>query len=176
MSITQTAAVLFASNAHAGQVRKYTGEPYITHPLEVATIAATYGVGSTWEMVALLHDTIEDTNTTFEDIHQKFGRDVAAGVWWLTDWTYPAVAKPNRRIRKALDLARLAQAPGHAQTVKVCDLISNTRTIAHHDPKFAKTYLREKSDLLDAMTAADQRAVCIARDQIAYYQSRKCRQ
>ena len=149
-------AQVFAIAAHAavGQKRKYTGEPYIVHPAEVASIVAAVP-GSTPDMVAAawLHDVVEDTGVTFTDIHMSFGIDIATLVGWLTD-----VSKPedgNRAVRKAIDRAHTAEAPAEAQNIKICDLISNTQSIVKHDVDFAKTYLVEKRLLLEVMTKAD---------------------
>ena len=155
MDIVRKAQV-YAMAAHAavGQRRKYTNEPYIVHPAEVAKIVA--GVpGSTPDMVAAawLHDVVEDTGCTYTDIHMAFGADIAALVGWLTD-----VSKPedgNRAHRKAIDRAHTAEAPAEAQTIKCADLVSNSRSIMAHDPAFAKTYLEEKRLLLAVMTKAD---------------------
>jgi (p)ppGpp synthase/HD superfamily hydrolase len=150
-------AQVYAMAAHAavGQKRKYTGEPYIVHPAEVARIVA--GVpGSTPDMVAAawLHDVVEDTGCTFTDIHMAFGIDIATLVGWLTD-----VSKPedgNRAVRKALDRAHTAEAPAEAQTIKLADLISNSRSIMQHDAEFARVYLEEKRLLLAVMTRGDR--------------------
>jgi (p)ppGpp synthase/HD superfamily hydrolase len=155
MDIVRKAQV-YAMAAHAavGQKRKYTGEPYIVHPAEVAKIVA--GVpGSTPDMVAAawLHDVVEDTGCTYTDIHMAFGADIAALVGWLTD-----VSKPedgNRAVRKAMDREHTAAAPAEAQTIKLADLISNSRSIMAHDPEFARTYLAEKRALLEVMTRGD---------------------
>jgi (p)ppGpp synthase/HD superfamily hydrolase len=149
-------AQVYAMAAHAAvkQVRKYTGEPYIVHPAEVAKIVASVP-GATPDMVAAawLHDVVEDTGCTYTDIHMAFGIDIATLVGWLTD-----VSKPedgNRAVRKAIDRAHSAEAPAEAQTIKLADLISNSRSIMAHDPAFAKTYLEEKRLLLAAMTKGD---------------------
>jgi (p)ppGpp synthase/HD superfamily hydrolase len=149
-------AQVFAIAAHSAvkQVRKYTGEPYFVHPAEVARIVAEVP-GSTAEMVAAawLHDTVEDTGVTSNDIHMNFGPEVAVLVGWLTD-----VSKPedgNRAHRKAMDRMHTAAAPAEAQTIKLADLISNSRSIMQYDPEFAKTYLAEKRLMLDVMTKGD---------------------
>ena len=157
-------AQVFAIAAHSAvrQKRKYTGEPYFVHPAEVARIVAEVP-GSTPEMVAAawLHDVVEDTGCTYTDIHMNFGIDVATLVGWLTD-----VSKPedgNRATRKAMDRAHSAAAPAEAQTVKLADLISNSRSIVQHDPAFAKTYLEEKRMLLEVMTKGDATLMAEAR-------------
>ena len=81
-------ARVFATAAHAAaaQLRKYTNEPYIVHPTEVASIVDNVE-GSTHEMVAAawLHDVVEDTGVTIEVIRAEFGEKVAELVGWLTD-------------------------------------------------------------------------------------------
>lgn len=150
-------AYTFAAAAHyaVGQKRKYTGEPYIVHPVEVASIVK--GVpGATEEMVAAayLHDVVEDTEVGIDTILHMFGPVVADYVHLLTD--PPKVeGGPNRKARKALDAQRLADAPFEVQTIKLADLISNTSTIVQFDPSFAKVYLEEKRLLLEVMTKGD---------------------
>ena len=149
-------AQVFAIAAHSAvqQKRKYTGEPYYVHPAEVARIVA--GVpGSTPDMVAAawLHDVVEDTGCTFTDIHMAFGIDIATLVGWLTDVSQPHDG--NRAHRKAVDREHTANAPAEAQTIKLADLISNSKSIMAHDPAFAKTYLEEKRLLLAVMTRGD---------------------
>jgi (p)ppGpp synthase/HD superfamily hydrolase len=160
-------AQVYAMAAHAavGQRRKYTNEPYIVHPAEVAKIVA--GVpGATPDMVAAawLHDVVEDTGCTFNDIHMGFGIDIATLVGWLTD-----VSKPEdgpRWFRKKMDREHTAAAPAEAQTIKLADLISNTKSIMAHDEKFAKVYLEEKRLLLDVMTRGDAGLMAEARKHV----------
>lgn len=153
---TKERALLFATAAHAavGQVRKYTGEPYIVHPIEVASIVETVP-GHTVEMIAAayLHDVIEDTQVELETIVKEFGPEIANLVLWLTK--VGEAEHGNREYRKELDRQYLAQAPADAQTVKLADLISNTKTIVQHDPKFAEVYMREKLALLQVLKKGD---------------------
>ena len=148
-------ARIFATAAHAaaGQLRKYTNEPYIVHPTEVVGIVRS--VPHTPEMLAAawLHDVVEDTDITIEVVRAEFGDAVAELVGWLTDVSRPEDG--NRAVRKARDREHTAAAPAEAQTVKCCDLWSNTKSIVAHDPAFARTYLEEKRALLAVMTKAD---------------------
>jgi len=159
-------AKVFATAAHAavGQTRKYTGEPYVVHPMEVASLVESVGGTEAMVAAALLHDVLEDTSVTVDVLEEQFGSEVADLVLWLTD-----VSKPddgNRSTRKALDRQHSAAAPAAAQTVKVADLISNTRSIVAHDPDFAKVYLEEKRLLLEVLTRADPTLLTMAREQV----------
>ena len=148
-------ARIFATAAHAaiGQKRKYTGEPYIVHPIEAMNIVKT--VAHTEEMLAtaLLHDVLEDTKVSYGDLHDEFGLKLADMVLWMTD-----VSKPedgNRETRKALDRQHIAAAPADIHTIKLADLIANTRSIVAFDPNFAKVYMREKQMLVDVLVRGD---------------------
>jgi guanosine-3',5'-bis(diphosphate) 3'-pyrophosphohydrolase len=165
MDIVERARI-FATAAHAavGQLRKYTYEPYIVHPAEVVSIVKT--VEHTPEMLAAawMHDVVEDTGITLETVRAEFGDEVADLVGWLTDVSRPDHG--NRAARKAVDRAHTATAPAAAQTVKLADIISNTKSIMEHDAKFAETYLAEKRMLLEVMTKGDAELMARARSQI----------
>ena len=154
MDLAERARV-FATAAHAavGQLRKYTNEPYIVHPAEVVQIVSTRPHDPEMLAAAWLHDTVEDTGVTIETIRAEFGSKVAELVGWLTDVSRPEHG--NRAVRKALDRAHTAQAPAEAQTIKLADIISNTRSIGEHDEKFAKTYFEEKRMQLEVMHKGD---------------------
>lgn len=146
-------ARLVATVAHAavGQQRKYTGEPYIVHPAEVAQLVTRYGGTENQIAAAWLHDVVEDTHITEEFIHEEFGDDIASLVFWLTD-----VSKPedgNRAARKAKDLEHLRTADSLAKTIKLADIISNIKSIKEHDAEFAAVYLPEKRAELAVLTA-----------------------
>ena len=157
MNIVEKARV-FATAAHhaARHVRKYTGEPYINHPAEVVGILTASGADNP-EMLAAawLHDVVEDTGVSIEVIRVEFGECVATLVEGLTDVSRPEDG--NRKTRKAIDRAHTAKQSPACKTIKLADLISNTRSIVERDPEFAKVYLAEKRDLLEVLRDGDQR-------------------
>jgi (p)ppGpp synthase/HD superfamily hydrolase len=156
----------FATAAHAAvaQLRKYTNEPYIVHPAEVVAILKTVPHTEAMIAAAWMHDVVEDTGVSIELVRAEFGSEVSDLVGWLTDVSRPE--QGNRATRKAIDRAHTAAAPSEAQTIKLCDLISNTRSIVEHDPEFARVYLAEKRLLLEVMTKADPELMRRAREQI----------
>lgn len=149
--IQQAAAM--ASEWHKDQVRKYTGEPYITHLQEVAAIVRSVPYTEDMVCAAWLHDTLEDTSCPGWHIEVKFGPMVYHLVWLLSDLT--PLAAGNRAHRKALYRQKLAMFGPEAQTIKLADLISNARSIFKHDPGFASVYAGEMGDLLRVLTKGD---------------------
>lgn len=149
------AARAFAVERHdaIGHKRKYTGEPYWVHLDEVAQIVSS--VDHTPVMLAgsWLHDTVEDTSTTLEEIRAEFGDEVGDLVEMLTDVSKPSDG--NRAARKAIDRAHTAKASRKGKTIKLGDLISNTPSIVRHDPAFARIYLPEKALLLEVLREGD---------------------
>lgn len=142
-------AGLFAAQKHQGQLRKYTHDPYIVHPRAVAIAVAAAGGDEAQIAAALLHDTLEDTDATYDELVALFGHDVAGLVDQLTDvFTHEAFPQLNRAARKALECARIATISDRAKLVKRCDIDDNTSTIVAHDPGFAKVYLPEKAAIL----------------------------
>lgn len=150
-----TRAILFAQEAHGDQKRKYTGEPYWNHPLEVMQILEDYKAPAHVRAAAMLHDVLEDTPVKVSDLVKEFGSDVAMLVLQVTDVS--TEEDGNRAQRKRKDLVHLSKASPWAAMIKLADLISNTKSIVKHDPGFAQIYLREKEDLLKVLTAADMR-------------------
>lgn len=149
----------FMRKAHAGQKRRYTGEDYAEHPLSVARTVRDVVGDAEYRLdaiaAAMLHDTVEDTDITIDDIRNEFGDYVAELVGWLTD-----VSKPedgNRKARKAIDRLHIADAPELAKTIKLADIIDNIGgAITEHDPHFAKVYMLEKAELLPALVGGDE--------------------
>lgn len=147
-------AAAFAEKAHAGQVRKYTHEPYFTHVEAVAKAVAADGADEATIAAAYLHDTIEDTSTTYEQLVIAFGIEVADLVVELTHvYTPEDYPHLNRRARKALEIGRLARISKRAKTIKRADLAHNGLSIVKHDPDFAKVFLPEVAATLEAMGA-----------------------
>lgn len=160
-------ALQFATEAHAsiGQKRKYSGEDYIVHPIEVSGLVKKYGGSAEMQAAALLHDTVEDTPVTIGDINSEFGPIVAKLVADLTDISKPEDG--NRKLRKSMDRNHTANASRDAQIIKLADLISNTVSIKAEDPNFWKVYKVEKIALLDVMTkVTDHPLYKIALEQI----------
>lgn len=164
MSFIRDAEVFsLAAHAAVGQKRKYTGEPYHLHPLEVAArVSETEFCTEEMVVAALLHDVVEDTEITLDLVARQFGIIVAMYVEQLTE-----VSKPedgNRAARKAIDLAHTARASPEAKTIKLADLISNSQSIVERDPEFAKVYLAEKRALLEVLKEGDATLYKIAYD------------
>lgn len=146
-------AVQFAQLKHHGQVRRYTGEPYFTHCVDVARVVASVVTDESMIVAALLHDTVEDTSATLDEIQALFGQPVAELVWWLTN--EPVVAGVNRARRKALDRERLTRAPWQAQTIKLADMICNAPSIRDQDPEFAVKWMADSRALVAALALGD---------------------
>lgn len=148
-------AQVFATAAHGAirQVRKYTGEPYITHPAVVAEIVALVP-GHTWQMIsaAWLHDVLEDTGVTEDTIREIFGAEVTQMV---KDLTNVPLTAGNRAARYQMNLEKLSKASPQTKTIKIADLLHNTKSIVEHDRGFAPVYLREKLGALDVLREGD---------------------
>ncbi len=125
-------AAAFAADKHRRQRRKDAeATPYINHPLALATILAGEGGVSDPAVIAaaLLHDTVEDTETTPAELEARFGADVAAMVAEVTDDKSLPKAE-----RKQLQIARAAHKSPGAKLVKLADKIANLRDIAASPP------------------------------------------
>ena len=147
-------AKMLAGKAHEGQFRKYSGMPYIVHPIEVATIVQEVEHSDEMIAAALLHDVVEDTDYSFEDIAKEVSQEVADLVKGLTDVSTPEDG--NRAVRKAIDKDHLAEQNAEVQTIKLADVISNSKDIKANDPKFAKVYIEEMKALLKVLTKGDK--------------------
>ena len=148
-------AKAYAAQAHAAidQRRKYTGEPYIAHPAAVVELVRNVPHTEVMICAAWLHDTVEDTPETLGNVEREFGPEVAALVEQLTDVSRREDG--NRKKRKTIDREHTAKASPEAKTIKLADLIDNTRSIVERDPEFAKVYLAEKILLLEVLREGD---------------------
>lgn len=147
-------AIFIATEAHKGQKRKYTNEPYISHPFSVAGLVSSVSRDEDMIVAALLHDTVEDTHIEISTIKGLFGVRVAEMVEDLTDVSQPEDG--NRKVRKAIDREHTARASVDSKTIKLADLIDNTKTIVAFDREFAKVYMNEKRKLLEVLTDGDK--------------------
>ena len=154
-----SSALFVAAKMHEGQYRKFDGSHYIVHPLEVCTLVREYTNDELTLAAALLHDVVEDTDYTVADVELVFGSTVALLTSALTDEsaTIPEMKTLPRKDRKAHDRNRLADFDDYrVHTVKLCDIVSNTRDWEHMEPKYRKLYFTEKKALVTALTAGDE--------------------
>jgi CBS domain-containing protein len=141
--------------------RKYTHQPYEEHLRAVAELVD--GVTDDAEMLAAawLHDIVEDTPVTLDEVQRTFGHAVAELVRELTDTSRPGDG--NRATRKAIDRGHLAAASARAKTIKLADLCNNARDIADADPRFARVFLAEMAALLEVLGEGEARLLERAR-------------
>lgn len=120
-------ATLFATQAHSGTERRSKGYPYIIHCMEAASIVATITNDPEMLAAAILHDTVEDTEVTIDQIRSEFGDRVADLV---AHETAPLPDDAPWRTRKEAQLAQLASAPYDSKVVAMGDKLSNMRALA----------------------------------------------
>ena len=126
------AAARFAAEKHAQQKRKgENGEPYFNHLLEVAELITASSPHLDVELIiaAFLHDTVEDTGVTLQELEQRFGKEVADLVAEVTD-----DKSLPKEIRKQLQVEHTPEKSSRAQTLKLADKISNLRAIISSPP------------------------------------------
>ena len=124
-------AIVFAVRAHTGTERRGKRFPYIVHPMEAVEIVATMTPDQELLAAAALHDTVEDTDVTVEQIREEFGERIASLVAAESDIKVNGVsAEESWRIRKQAAIDRLAAAPHDAKIVALGDKLSNMRAIA----------------------------------------------
>lgn len=157
-------AIIFAVKAHAGTERKGKGFPYIIHPMEAMEIVATMTSDQELLAAAALHDTVEDTDVTLDDLRTEFGDRVAMLVAHESEEKNPEMSKRESwHARKQAAIERIAHAPYDAKIVALGDKLSNMRAIARdyavlgdalwdrfntNDPKEHEWHYRGLSDSL----------------------------
>ena len=156
----------FAGQAHGDQRRKFVDEPYINHPVRVMEICRQYN--STIEVLtaALLHDVLEDTTASVEEIKtflliimdEENTLHTIKLVEELTDiYTKKQYPNWNRRERKAKETERLNKTSSEAQTIKYADIIDNSSDIKNSKDNFAMVFLLDCRSLLKTITKGDNR-------------------
>ena len=124
-------AIIFAVRAHAGTERRGKGFPYIVHPMEAVEIVATMTSDQELLAAAALHDTVEDTDVTVEQIREEFGDRIASLVAAESDTFEEGVSEEDSwHARKQAAIDRLAKASHDAKIVALGDKLSNMRAIA----------------------------------------------
>lgn len=151
-------AARFAAVKHVKQKRKGNDEaPYINHPLEVANLLANVGKVEDYDVLiaAILHDTIEDTETTREEIAEKFGETVAKMVLEVTDdKSLPKAERKQKQIEHAPHLSH------GAKQIKLGDKISNIRDVMENPPdgwsdKRRREYVEWGEKVIDGLRGAN---------------------
>ena len=124
-------AIVFAVRAHARTERRGKGFPYIVHPMEAMEIVATMTPDQELLAAAALHDTVEDTDVTVEQIREEFGERIASLVASESDTLPEGVSEEDSwHARKQAAIDRLASASHDAKIVALGDKLSNMRAIA----------------------------------------------
>lgn len=147
----------YADAAHGTQMRKYTPDRYIVHPVRVMESCAAYTNDLPVLAAALLHDVLEDTPVTEAEMHQFLvsvmsAQDAAKTLQLVVELTdvYIKANYPqwNRKKRKEEERERIRKTSPGAQTIKYADILDNCSEIVAHDPDFARVFLRECKKIL----------------------------
>ena len=138
-------AFAVAKAAHEGQLRK-SGEEYITHPVAVAEILANLGLNPATIIAALLHDTVEDTKYSLDQMRSEFGEEIANlvdGVTKLDKLAYGPTAEAETVRKMVIAMSRDIR----VLVIKLADRLHNARTWAHVTPESAERKARETLDI-----------------------------
>ena len=140
-------AVEYAKKKHEGQKRK-DGSPYIIHPLAVAEIVAEIGLDTDAILAAILHDCIEDTDASHDDIARGFGSAVAELVEGVTKLTRVEFSTLEQQQMENLRKMFLAMSKDiRVVLIKICDRLHNTRTMEYQTPAKQISKSRETMDI-----------------------------
>lgn len=165
----------FADKAHGDQRRKYAPERYIAHPIRVMQTCEQYGASKVILAAALLHDVLEDTTTSLEEMQNFLNNivdkaDTRAIVGIVVELTDVYVKKNfpewNRRKRKQKELERLILISPQAQTIKYADIVDNASDVVKSDPEFAITMLKEYQQILKQLYKGDAELYKRAQDTV----------
>jgi len=173
-SSKERALTLQVHEWHFPQLRKSSNAPYVTHLIRVAAIVRGSLQQPILTAAALCHDLFEDTPTTETTLGDKLKEigyqekevpKIIQLVWELTDeFVKKKYPKWNRAKRKAQEARRLSKVSANAASIKLADLIDNTRDI-HTLKKFADTYLKEERALLRVLTHGHKELLTLAQEE-----------
>lgn len=149
-------ASIFAQKAHRLQRRKYNQTPYILHPARVAALAHKHIDNVTEEIIAAawLHDVVEDTSVTIEEIELRFGPKVAGYVGELTNASKGS--ELPRETRKQMDREKLEGVSNEAKQLKMLDRIDNLSELDGAPIRFRKLYVQETEQLAEVIGDANE--------------------
>ncbi len=140
-------AYIYSATVHQGQVR-LSGEPYLTHPMEVAGILADIKMDAATIISGLLHDTVEDTLTTTEQLEKEFGKDVAFLVGGLTKLSRISFGSQEERQAENFRKMILAMSADiRILVVRLADRIHNMRTLQYQPPDRRIYIAKETMDI-----------------------------
>jgi GTP pyrophosphokinase len=140
-------AYAYAADCHAPQKRK-SGDPYIIHPIEVAKIIADLHLDLNSVIAALLHDTVEDTNATLDDIRERFGDQVAQLVDGLTKIAKIEFRSSQEKLAENFRKMIVAMAKDlRVILIKLADRLHNMRTLGHMPPEKGRRIAQETLDI-----------------------------
>jgi GTP pyrophosphokinase len=140
-------AYMFAKEKHNGQTRFNNGEPYIIHPEAVVKILEKLNVDESLIDAGFLHDTLEDTNTTYEEIEKEFGKKVADLVLELTN----DEAQMNAKGKAEYLLDKMNRMSTEALTIKLADRLHNVSDFDTAKPKWRTKYKLQTETILNGL-------------------------
>ena len=145
-------AYSFAAHAHGTQMRA-SGEPYITHPLEIAEMLTEYKLGETSIITALLHDTVEDTSVTLDDVKKEFGEEVAGLVDGVTKLTkLEGKTESSKQAENFRKLLLALSEDIRVLLIKLADRLHNMRTLKYiKNPDKRQRIARETVEIYAAL-------------------------
>jgi len=142
-------AFIFAKSAHKNQTRKFSGLPYIVHPTEVANLVSKFTNNPILVAASYLHDTIEDTETTYEILKLEFGKTVADLVQELTSLSKEEIKNAGGKAKYLT--TKMMKMSKDALTIKLCDRLDNVSDV-NASEGFKERYYAETKYILDNLT------------------------
>lgn len=140
-------ARIFAMKSHEGQTRKYSGQPYFSHPELVANILKYMTTDEDLIAAAYLHDVLEDTGVSLQELQRRFGERVAGLVWELT-----SDSEQIQIMGKAAYLAnKMNLMSDEAFLIKLADRLDNLHDLSAADEEFRNRYLHQTREILHSL-------------------------